>query len=283
MTKWFSIIVLILLIACNNDRQKLTNQRHGSQSSSVIDSSVYKNSEKDFFVLRGSYENSLYKVEVLSHFLIPAKIEQDSSYYFRNNLLSVKNKNTNQNYKVQITDPCSDDAEILIHNVTDSLGFNQPLFEITTPDCDDWQISEFIQLKNDSLQKLFEISDSKPAKLSKTNQNSLVGTVLDRDELVGDFQDYPVTVSLFDYSVKETKPLRQRIGFKSEALENIQGYRVSNNGEAKKTYLIRKGQKLTVDSLFRDTKQVLLRVQDTILVICPIIKAKDKLQSNTAG
>jgi hypothetical protein len=283
MTKYFSILSLLIVVGCTNNRQKSTNQQQDTKTNVAIDSNISTNPEKDCFVLRGSYENRVHKLQVFSHFLIPEKIAQDSSYYFQGNILSVTNKQTTRNYKIQISDPCSDNAEILINNVTNSLGFKEPLFEITTPDCSDWFISEFIQLKKDSLKKLFDISDTEPVKLAKTNENTLVGTVKDRDELVGDFQDYPITVSLLDYSVKENKPLKQKIDFESEALEDIHGYRVPNSGQIKKQYLIRKGQKLIVDSLFRDTKEVLLIIQDTILVICPMSNAKDKLQGNAAG
>ncbi len=282
MTKYFSIIIFLTVVSCTNNRQKSTNQQQESKTNVVIDSNISTNPEKDFFVLRGSYENRLYKLEVFSHFLIPANIAQDSSYYFKSNILSVTNKETTRNYKINITEPCSDNSEITINNVTDSFGFKEPFFEITTPDCDDWYISEFIQLKNDSLKKLFELSDTEPVQLTKTDENNLVGTVKDRDELLGNVEDYRVTVSLLDYKVKEIRPLRQKIDFETEALEEIHGYQVAK-GQTKKPYLIRKGQKLTVDSLFRDRKQVLLKIQDTILVICPMSNAQDKLQGNAAG
>lgn len=282
MKKHFLILFFLGAVACTNNRQKSIDAGHDAHLPETIDSNLTTTDEKELFVDRGSYENEKYKVVAFSHYVIPQNITYDSSYYYKGNILSLTNKNTTRTYKIEIADPCSDKAAIIISNVTDTLGFKDPFFEITTPDCSDWYISEFIRFKDGTLQKLFDISDSEPAKLTKTKENTLVGIVKDRDELVGNFQEYPITVSLFDYSVRKTKPQRQKIDFESETLAEIHGYRISNSS-AKKPYVIREGQKIIVDSLFRDTKEVLLIVQDSILVICPISDVKGKLQGNTAG
>ncbi len=282
MKSHFLILFLFVAVACTSNQQKSLDPEQNTQLPATIDSNLTTTDEKELFVSRGSYENEQYKVVAFSHYLIPKNIVRDSSYYHKENILSLTNKNTTRTYIIKIADPCSDKAEIIINNVTNTLGFKDPLFEITTPDCSDWYLSEFIQLKGDTLQNLFAISDSEPTKLAKTKENTLTGTVKDRDELIGNFQEYPITVSLVDYSVRITKPRRQKIDFESEALEEIRGYWISNNSE-KKPYVIREGQRIIINSLFRDTKEVLLIVQDSILVICPVSGVKGKLQGNTAG
>lgn len=282
MRNHFPILIFFFAIACSNKTQKPTELEQKAQSTAIIDSTHTTTDEKEIFVERGSYEDEQYKLVALSRFMIPEKLSQDSSYYHKGNILSLTNKSTNRSYNIKLTDPCSGDAEIIVNNVTNSLYFKDPLFEITTPDCSDWYISEFIQLKNGSLRKLFDISDTEPVKLTRLNENTLVGTAKDRDEIVGNFQDYPIKVSLLDYSVTEIKPSRQKIDFESEALKEIHGYRIINSS-AKNRYIIRDGQKLIVDSLFRDTKKVLLIVQDSIQVICPTSEVEGKLKGNSAG
>lgn len=278
MMKHFLILItLTTLIACRNTPTSTTTKQ--DKVLPPVDSSITANQAKDFFVERGRYENGQFEVVAYSHFITPEKLSYDSSYYFRENMLSVNDKSTNKIYKIQIADPCSDNNKIIINNVTESLRFKNPLLEIITPDCSDWYISEFILFKKDTLQKLFDISDMKPAKLIKINDFTLTGTVTDRDEIVADFQDYPITVSLTDYSVTQTKPARQKIDFKTEALEEIHGFHAGSTS----SYIIKKGTKLIVDSIFRDTHQVRLKLNDTLYVICPISEVKEKLQGNGAG
>jgi hypothetical protein len=269
-------------MACATKKQKPAQSDQKTESAKTNDSTNTANDEKELFIERGRYEDAQYKLLAFSRFMIPKNISYDSSYYHKGNILSLTNKSTNRSYKIQLTDPCTGGSRVIISNVTTALHFKKPLFEITTPDCSDWYISEFIQLENDSLRNLFEISDTGPAELKRLHENALVGTVKDRDEIVGNFQDYPITVSLTDYSVTETKPSIQKIDWESEALEDIHGYRINDN-LSKSRYTIKQGQKLIVDSLFRDAKKIILIVQDSIRVMCPTSEVKDKLQGNAAG
>ena len=283
MKTHFQILVTFtILIACTNNKPKSTSSQRDNKVLSTIDSSITADGEKELFVERGNYEDRQYKIMAYSHFKIPEKLSYDSSYYFEENILSLTDKKNNRTYKIVISDPCTDGNEIIIDNVTTSLRSKDPLFEVTTPDCSDWYISEFILFKKDTLKKLFDISDMKPAKLVKINDQTLTGTVTDRDEIVADFQDYPITVSLLDDSVTETKPSRQKIDFETESLEEIKGFQVDNN-LSKNPYTIKKGTKLILDSIFRDTKQVRLKLNDSLFIICPISEVKGKLQSNAAG
>lgn len=283
MKRHFQILITFtILIACNNNKPKSTSPERDNKALSTIDSSITTDDEKELFVERGNYEDNQYKIMAYSHFKIPEKLSYDSSYYFKENILSLTDKKNNRTYKIQIAGPCTDNNEIIIDNVTNSLRFKDPLFEVTTPDCSDWYISEFILFKKDTLKKLFDISDVKPVKLVKINDHTLTGTVRDRDEIVADFQDYPITVSLPDDSVTETKPPRQKIDFETEALEEIHGFQ-TDNSPSKNTYIIKKGTKLILDSIFRDTKQVRLKLNDSLFIICPISEIEGKLQGNAAG
>jgi len=276
------LLTLIISSSCGNNKVKPRTSTQDNISMSSIDSTHRTNDEKELLVKRGNYEDGKYKVSAYSRFMIPEKLSYDSSYYLKENFVALTDKNTNRTYKIQITDPCTGGSDIIIDNVTSSLGFKNAVFEITTPDCSDRFISEFISFKKDTLQKLFDISDVQPVELIRTNDYTLTGTVKDRDEIVYNSQDYPITVSLKDYSVTVTKPLRQEIDFETEVLEDIHGIQ---NGDKALTspYIIKKGTKLIVDSIFRDTQQVRLKLNDSLYIICPISELTGKLQGNSAG
>lgn len=238
--------------------------------------------EKELLVERGNFEDERYKIVAYSHFSIPEKISDDSSFYLKRNLLQVWEKKTNKTFHFQLTDPCSSESKILISDVTRSLKFEEPVFQLATPDCSDWYISEFVIIKEDSIRKMFEIGDSEPVKLERIDDVTLAGAVKDRDEILGLFQDYPVSISLRDFKVAIKRPVKQSIGVLTEVLETFQlsGFDTKHSFQL---YTLKEGEKLFVDSLFRDTKQVRVIVKDSIPIYCPITEIKGKIQGNTAG
>jgi hypothetical protein len=197
-------------------------------------------------------------------------------------LLQVWEKKTKKTFYFQLTDPCSSESKILISDVTRSLKFKEPVFQLATPDCSDWYISEFVIIKDDSIQKMFEIGDSEPVKLEWIDEVTLAGAVKDRDEILGFFQDYPVSVSLKDFKVAIKRPVKQSIGVLTEALETFQlsGFDTKHSFQL---YTLKEGEKLFVDSLFRDTEQLRLIIKDSIPIYCPITEIEGKIQGNTAG
>jgi len=141
--------------------------------------------------------------------------------------------------------------------------------------------NEFIEYKNGSLKKLFEIFDYNPVKLERKDQHTLIGFVKDRDEVVSNFQDYPVIVSLDDYSVKIERPSKQKIGYETVALSDFEGYQVNENFKTR--YLVRRGTIVLIDSINRRTNIVRITINDTIIIYVPVSKIKDKVQENIAG
>lgn len=170
---------------------------------------------------------------------------------------------------------------VIIQDVTQHLHFKSPLFNISSPGGSDTYTSEFIEYKNDSLQKLFEISDYNPVELEWKDGHTLTGFIKDRDEVVDNFEDYPVTVSLSDYSVKIGRPNKQEIGFSTIALADFEGYQIVDN--LKSPYVVKKGTTVLIDSLNRKTNIVRLTIRDSIIIYVPVSKIKDKVQNNAAG
>lgn len=134
----------------------------------------------------------------------------------------VINKTNKADDSIELAEGCVND--VLIKDVTQELLFKTPIFNIVTPGGSDIYTNEFIEYKNGSLKKLFEIFDYNPIKLERKDQHTLIGFVKDRDEVVSSFQDYPVIVSLDDYSVKIERPSKQEIGYETVALSDFVGY-----------------------------------------------------------
>lgn len=281
--KPFSILVIAaLLFACNNNKPEQVVMDQQNIAPPIIDSTGIVNRLQELIITRGDYEDLHFKLVANSRYQIPEKMQYDSSFYFKENSLILTDKATGKSYSLSITAPCSGQAKIVIENVTNALQFAHPLFEISTPDCSDWWISEYIMFNKDSLQKIFEISDANPARLIRIGEYNLAGTVTRRDEIVADFQEYPITISLSDYSEKITKPDRQEIGFATVALEDIEGIKAGQY-ESVGRYTIQKGTNLVVDSIFRSTKQVRLKLNSSLIIICSFSEVNGKLQSNNAG
>ncbi|MFN4315633.1 MAG: hypothetical protein ACK4E0_15140 [Chitinophagaceae bacterium] len=281
MNHYLILASAVILASCGESRSPgLSDQ---TKTDTINTASKLPNDyEKELLVERGNFEDERYKMVAYSQFIIPDKISHDSSFYLKRNLLQVSEKKTNKTFHFQLTDPCSSESKILISDVTRSLRFTEPVFQLATPDCSDWYINEFVVIKDNSIQKIFAIGGSEPVQLERRDEVTLAGAVKDRDEILGFFQDYPISVSLKDFKVAIKKPVKQSIGVLTEALETFQlsGFDTKHSFQL---YTLKKGEKLFVDSLFRDTKQVRLIVKDSIPIYCPITEIKGKIQGNTAG
>jgi hypothetical protein len=170
---------------------------------------------------------------------------------------------------------------VLIEDLTIKLQFKTPIFNIATPGGSDTYTNEFFSYENDSLKKLFEIFNYNTVDLERKDRNTLAGFVKDRDEVVYNFQDYPVTVSLNDYNVKIIRPDNQKIGYETQVLSDFEGYQILN--KIKKKYLVKEGTTVLIDSLNRKTNIVRIVVNDSVTIYVPLLELKDKIQENSAG
>ncbi|HEY6438291.1 MAG TPA: hypothetical protein VIY47_17015, partial [Ignavibacteriaceae bacterium] len=236
MTRYQLLMIVFgaLLCSCSPVSEKAGETTTKAGPNDSITTIINLSTEKVYAVERAYYDSKDYSLLVKSIYLLTDTLKFDSSYYCSGNFLYVINKATRSVDSIGLAEGCADG--VLIRDVTQELRLKTPLFHIASPGGSDTYTNEFIGYKNGSLKKLFEIFDYNPAELERKDEHTLTGFVKDRDEVVSDFQDYPVIVSLDDYSVKTERPARQKIGYSTVALTDFEGYRVNN--DLKSRYLV---------------------------------------------
>jgi hypothetical protein len=269
-----------LLFSCSQVPKKVDGTATNITTIDTTINIANSSTEKYYSVERGHYVSKDYLVMVKSNYLLTDTLKNDSSYYCQGNFLYLIDKVNKILDSIELAEGC--ESGIIIQDVTQSLHFKTPLFNISTPSGSDYYTCEFIGY-SDSLKKLFEIPEfGRPAALEWKDKHTLTGFIKDRDELVNDFQDYPVTVSLDNYEVKYEKPAKQKIGYTTKVLYDFSGYRLPE-GIRQTKYLIKKGTTIFIDSLNRSTNTVRIIVNDTVVIYVPFSNIKDKVQINAAG
>jgi len=269
----------MLMGSCSDSSQKNEKTVTKTDNKDQIPTKVYSETGDFYYVERAAFDNENFVLVVKSIYLFTDILKYDSSYYCQGNLLYIKNKTTKSIDSIRLAEGC--EKGVLIEDLTKKLQFKTPIFNIATPGGSDTFINEFIAYKNDSLKKLFEIFNYNTVDLERKDQHTLTGFVKDRDEVVYDFQDYPVTVSLNDYNVKITRPVHQKIGYETQVLSDFEGYQILNN--SRKQYLVKEGTSVLIDSLNRNTNIVRIVVNDSVTIYVPLLQLKDKIQGNAAG
>jgi hypothetical protein len=272
-------IYLLLLCSCSNSSQKNEKTVTTAENKDQTPNTINSGSGDFYFVERAFFDNKNFFLVVKSLYLFTDSLEYDSSYYCQGNFLYIENKTTRSIDSIHLVEGCENG--VLIEDLTKKLQFKTPIFNIATPGGSDTYINEFIGYENDSLKKLFEIFNYNTVDLERKDQNTLIGFVKDRDEVVYDFQDYPVTVSLNDCNVKITRPANQKIGYETQVLSDFEGYQILNN--SRKQFLVKEGTTVLIDSLNRNTNIVRIVVNDSVTLYVPLLQLKDKIQGNTAG
>jgi hypothetical protein len=195
--------------------------------------------------------------------------------------LIVRNKTNNNSDTVKLeTSDYLDD--VTIKDLSDSLHFKSLFLQMEWTGDSDAPWSEFAGYWNDTLRSFFRMAFVES--LRRTDKWTLSGFTGGTDELVGHFQhDYPVTISLKDFSVSdEQEPAVQYIGYSTITLAPIRGYKMINQKDSI-AFLIKKGKKVFVDTIYRAAGRVRLILSDSIVIHTNFDDAKGKLQENTAG
>lgn len=196
------------------------------------------------------------------------------------------NKTTKKADTVEISGPLSENDEMVILDATDSLQIKPLLLEIITPTGSDWYNHAFVGYDSGRLKQLFDIDDFPDAvrlHLHRKDKFKLAGHVLERDDLVAAFEQYPVEVSLKDYKVTYPVVPAIYVGWESEVLETFKARRIIKNQLTDSVYTVKKGTKLIVDTLYVPQNKVRLRIKKSIIVETEIDNVKDKISGNGAG
>jgi hypothetical protein len=201
--------------------------------------------------------------------------------YPQRNLLIVRNKANNRSdtIKMETSDYLDD---VTLKDLSDSLHFKSLFLQIEWRGDSDAPWSEFAGYWNDTLKSFFTMAFVES--LRRADKWTLSGFTGGRDELVGNFEhDYPVTISLKDFSVSdEQEPLVQYIGYPTITLEPIKGYKMISQKDSV-PYIIKKGKEVLVDTLYRAGGRVRLIISDSIIFHTRFDDAKGRLRENTAG
>ncbi len=232
-------------------------------------------------VTRCILNNNELNIIAFSKYSFPKNLKEDSSYYFDEDYFQVTHYKTNRKYSIKLNGPEYDDAEIRIINHTSHLNFPYPIFEVISVGGSDVTTHEFIGLENDSLRHLFELTRLIPNTLKRKDAKTITGLVLERDELVYNFYDYPFEVSTDDFSIDFIEPEIVDILWDSFALHSFEGYRILESGKRVK-YKVKKGTKLYIESLDRKNQLVKITIKKQTIFV-PFKDINNKVQGNGAG
>jgi len=277
--------LLLFFISCKE-------KKDSSSSLSVRDSATNSSSEDrrtdieilsnfDKYEEKGRLDSKEYFITIQAGTYSSDSLTYSNSLYPQRNLLIVRNKATNNSDTIKLeTSDYLDD--VTIKDLSDSLHFKSLFLQIEWSGDSDVPWSEFASYWNDTLRSLFTMASVES--LRRKDEWTLSGFIVDRDELVANFQhDYPVTISLKDFAVSdEQKPLVQYIGYSTITLEPVKGYKMINQKDSI-VYTIKKGTSVFVDSIYRAAGRVRLILSDSIIFHTKLDDAKGKLQENTAG
>jgi hypothetical protein len=235
----------------------------------------------DKYEEKGRLNLKNYFISIQAGYYSSDSLTYSNSLYPQRNLLIVRNKANNKSDTINMRTSDYLDG-LTIKDLSDSLHFKSLFLQMEWIGDSDAPWSEFAGYWNDTLRSFFTIAFVES--LRRTDQWTLSGFTGGTDELVGDFQhDYPVTISLRDFSVSdEQEPAVQYIGYSTITLEPIKGYKMISQKDSI-SYIIKKGKKVFVDTLYRAAGRVRLIISDSIIFHTKFDEAKGKLQENTAG
>jgi hypothetical protein len=171
-----------------------------------------------------------------------------------------------------------------IEDITKTAGFPQLTLLVSWQGEDDNLFSEVVGYRQDTLKELFAIpnpggmSDS----LRRKDKWTLVGHVYDRDDIVAQSHDnYPIRVSLKDYSVQIYSPDTLVINYDTKAKEVIHAHRILASGK-QVPFTIRRGARLHIDTFYYKQGIVRLRQDDSIRLTVTHDAIQFKVKGETA-
>lgn len=174
---------------------------------------------------------------------------------------------------------------IAMRDMTDSFQLNTPVLQLAEDGEGDYTGNWFIGYQNGKLKRLFSFDDRETGgTILHRSGSKLIANTAGRDEVVEDFEnDYPLEVDTKTFQVTTTFPVKQYIGWETNATESFRAHRVINGITDSSLVAIKVGTELKVDTLYRTLGKVRLRLADSVLVEVKMETAKKKLKHNNAG
>ncbi|MDO6430865.1 hypothetical protein Q4E93_09705 [Flavitalea sp. BT771] len=218
----------------------------------------------------------------LKEYLITVKEEVGEN----NTILIAYNRAVKKADTAQISGGDYEGAELNILDVSDSLQIKPLFLEIITPTGSDWYDHSFVGYDSGKLKELFQLSNwPYPTRLNlyRKDNGTIAGSVLQRDDLVAAFEQYPVVVSLKDYKVTFPDVPALHIGWESTVLTGFKARRVGHEQLPDSIYAVKKGARVMVDTLYTNLGKVRLVIHDSIILEVPKDRLDGKITVNAAG
>jgi hypothetical protein len=243
------------------------------------------------YVERGHLELPDYSVTLTSMYLFPKEgpLKEDSSYYFGHNFLIVAGK---RGKSIDTTELDLEDmsrcisCHMVIRDLTDNLHFPSLVVQIVTPGEDIYYENTFVGYQQGKLEELFKLEDTDEngVRLQRANDSTLSGFTSGRDEVVDALEhNFPVVIDPRTFKVSYPRLEMQYIGFETDAVESFRAHRVINNQVDSSLYSVKAGTPLVVDTFYRVSNKVRLRIADSVLVEVKMETANKKIRHLIAG
>ena len=252
----------------------------------------YSYENKIVEVTRGYFENKEIILEVKTRFSIPdtnLELKEDISFYLEGSFLylSLKDKQNRieiNKYIIKLDYPDTYYGDLIIEDKTILLKSDNPIFEWTSEASSDRKHYEFISLENNSLKYLFSIDELVPNSLKRKDAETISGKLKDRDEIVFGRVDYDFDFTFNDNKIKINIQNIQPIHSPTFALEDIEGFSISNNN-VQKEYIIKKGTEFYIDTFDRVNQivKIIIFKPKKLIYYIPVENLEGKIEVNTAG
>jgi hypothetical protein len=279
-------MAVLLVFACKGKPGKEPEQGPGKDSSVLVSGEVLNDdsSGTDTEKYKGPYtKHATFRVRNLV-FTVQSFLYNDPNddydYFRESNFLILRDPAK----KVADTLPLSNSdgyfPGVKIEDMSDSLKFKSLVLKLSTSGSSDMPIDDFVEYKDGRLTELFSLIYCWD--IRRKDENTLIGIIHGRDDILYWGYDYPVTINLRDNSVTGEMPDTQAIKHTTTTLEPITVYKVRGE-KLTVPYKVKTGTPIFIDTFFRQSGLVRILLGDSTPVFIKEDDLFQKVESNTAG
>ncbi len=211
-------------------------------------------------------EDSSYYRE--GHYLTSSKIDLKSSYNENTNLEKFK---SNWTSSIELINPCGEISTRQLQFLEMNMfSADEQTIRFLLPECSDYTDNIFIAWRDGVMTKKFTADTwmDKEVNFKKMNDSIFYTLTDNRDEIVSAFQsDYRYEYNNRTNKLQFTKPSKQRIHWKSEALIDLTAYETlkaaSEKDKSMVKFIIKAGESFYLDTLFRDFNSLYIMKGDS--------------------
>lgn len=274
------IAAVLLILGSNASSQELWWAHPNMKLDSIVvrDKSSLVSTPQSLTVNVANKEIGSLSIIVESQFEIWDTVPRPLQYYAPSNCLIVTDRSL-QTIDTLWNLYADGRSTLRVVDVRESLLWDVPLFCLESIGNSDVNEKQFIEYRSGKAKELFSIDNL--AGLKRDTDSTFLGVAICRDELVSKAYECPLTVSLNDYSVEYQIPDVQSINYNSTVVEEFVGYKYIDGNRI--PYTLKVGTNITVDTLYRSKRLVLLIVGDGGHVIVDVDTIQGKIETESAG